>query len=172
MKRARPVLAAVVLAVVSVLSCTEPTAPRTPATPESSLVGSLLGSLQLLSCSPLPYDSASQTIGPAGGVLHVGPHTLLVPAGALDSAVTITGVAPSGTVRLVRFQPEGLTFDRAASLTLSYSNCSLVSTLLPKRVVYTNDAMDIVEALLSLDNIFSRKVTGQVRHFSGYAVAF
>ena len=160
------------LAALAVLSCAEPTAPQVPAAPDESLVGSLLQNLHLLNCSPLPYDSTTQVVGHAGGTIHVGPHTLVVGPGALDHDVSITAVAPSGTTRLVRFQPEGLTFNHPVALTLSYQNCGLVSTLLPKKVVYTNDALDIVEVLLSLDNLFSKSVTGQVRHFSGYAVAW
>jgi hypothetical protein len=143
----------------------------TPA-PEASLVGSLVQNLHLLDCSPLPYDSVTQTIGPEGGLLRVGPHSLLVPPGALDYRVSITAVAPSGNVRFVRFQPEGLQFEQPAALTLDYHNCSLVGTLLPKKVAYVNDAFQILETLLSLDNFFSQTVTGQLKHFSGYLVAY
>src|SRR5690349_21510517 len=95
--RFRPLVAAGVLALV--LSCTstegptEPTSP--PATPSarlgsgSGLLGTGLGE-GLLTCTPLPHTSVQQTVGPEGGVIYVGPHSLTVPAGALDSAVTIT----------------------------------------------------------------------------------
>src|SRR5438552_16269353 len=48
----------------------------------------------LLRCAPLSPDSVSQTIGPLGGVLLIGPHRLSIPSGALDTSVTITAVAP------------------------------------------------------------------------------
>ena len=93
------------------------------ARPQAALVDSLVGILSqhtgLLQCSPLPADSATQTIGPDGGTLQVGPHTLSIPPGALTEPVTITAVMPSDTVNRVQFQPQGLTFQQAASLTMS-----------------------------------------------------
>lgn len=126
----------------------------------------------LLSCSPLPYDSTTETIGPDGGVLQVGPHRLFIPAGALTDTVTITAVAPSDTVNRVQLQPEGLQFSRPAWLNMSYANCSLLGQLLPKRVAYTTDALVILEYLLSFDNFFTQRVTGRVNHFSNYAIAW
>ena len=176
MKRARFLsVSAVAVAMLFAVSCGEP-GPLAPTssttTPQTDLVGTLLQGTGLLSCSALPYDSVTQAIGPAGGTLQVGPHVLVVPPGALSSSVSITAVAPSGNVRLVKFRPEGLQFARSAALTMSYANCSLLATLLPKRIAYTNDALQILEYLLSLDNVFAKKVTGQVNHFSGYAVAY
>ena len=82
-------------------------------------------------------------------------------------------MVPSGSkVNLVRFQPEGLQFRQTAYLTMSYANCSLLGKLLPKRIAYTTDALDILEYLLSLDNLFGKRVTGQVHHFSDYVVAW
>ena len=70
----------------------------------------------------------------------------------------------------VRFSPEGLTFAKPAKLTMSYSNCSPL--LLLKRVVYTNEGLRILELLPSLDNVKNKTVTGDIRHFSRYAVAW
>src|SRR5437588_446545 len=107
-----------------------------------------------------------------GGVIRIGPHTLSIPAGALDAAVTITATAPSDNVNRVRFQPEGLVFRRSAALTMSYANCNLLGTLLPKRIAYTSDALSIVSYVLSLDNLFTKYVTGRLNHFSNYAIAW
>ncbi len=63
----------------------------------------------LVSCTPLSPDSVSQTIGPLGGTLAVGPHRLFIPAGALDAPVEITAMAPADTVNRIRFEPQGLT---------------------------------------------------------------
>jgi len=57
----------------------------------------------------------------------------------------ITAVVASGTVNAVRFEPEGLQFQRSAYLTMSYANCDLLHSLAPKRIAYTTDALDIVE---------------------------
>jgi hypothetical protein len=145
----------------------------TPPTPEASLIGDLLGATGLLQCSNLPYASATQTIGSAGGTIRVGPHTLTVPAGALSSPVAITGALVTGRgVNAVHFQPEGLRFERSASLTMSYANCNLLGRLLPKRIAYVSDGLSIISYLLSIDNLFAKQVTGRVDHFSNYAVAW
>src|SRR5438128_86704 len=102
------------VAAVAMLSCGEP-APLGPVRhdlalpPPDSLLqaaDSVVRSTGLLRCSPLTYDSVTQTIGPLGGTLQVGPHTFSVPAGALDSTVSITAVVPAGTVNVVQFQPQ------------------------------------------------------------------
>jgi CheY-like chemotaxis protein len=126
----------------------------------------------LLQCTPLAYDSVTQTVGPEGGTLAVGPHTLSIPAGALDTAVSITAVAPPDTVNAVRFAPEGLTFQEPVLLTMSYANCDLLGSLLPKRIAYTTDALQILEYLASVDETWTQTVTGQLQHFSEYAIAW
>lgn len=150
---------------VAVTSCREPV--RAP----TALLGEALPS-GLLACTPLPYDSVTATVGPEGGTIQVGSHVLEIPAGALAAPVTITAVTPSDTVNQVRFQPEGLQFQHAAALTMSYANCSLLGDWLPHRIAYTTDALQILEYLLSVDNLPSRTVTGRLEHFSTYAVAW
>lgn len=132
----------------------------------------LLGRLGLLRCTPLPDVQNSATIGPAGGTLQIGQYSLRVPPGALAQPVRITGEQLPDTVNSVRFAPEGLQFARAATLSMTYANCSLLGRILPKRIAYTTDNLQILSYLLSLDNLFSKQVTGQVNHFSRYAVAW
>lgn len=141
------------------------TAPAPDVTSEWSLDG-------LLTCTPLPADSVTQTIGPAGGILYVGPHRLFVPAGALSEPVAITAVAPSATVNRVDFSPEGLVFLEDAWLTMSYANCGLLYLPIPRRIAHTTADLDILEFLQSFDNLFARRVTGRLEHFSTYAVAW
>jgi hypothetical protein len=164
------------LLAVSVWSCSDVNAPTSAAapsaTPAPDVVGDLLRATGLLRCTPLPYASASKLIGPAGGELRVGPHVLRIPAGALSQPVLITAEAPSESVNSVRFSPEGLHFARPAALTMSYANCNLVGRLIPKRIAYTTDALDILSYLLSLDNFLQQQVTGRLEHFSRYALAW
>lgn len=175
------------IALATVVSCNEaPIAPapvRQDAGANSQLLDGLLGGtvetlsktiggLNLLSCKDQKYDSVTQVVGSAGGTINVGDHKLVIPSGALGSNVTITAVAPVVPRREVRFQPEGLKFKEDAKLTLSYKGCSLVSQLLPKKIVYVDDGLNILELLLSLDSPLSQKVTGKLEHFSGYVVAF
>jgi len=120
----------------------------------------------------MPTATATQTVGSAGGVIKIGPHSLAIPAGALAAPVTITATAPSDNVNRIQFQPQGLVFKRSAALTMSYANCNLLGSLLPKRIAYTSDALNILSYLLSVDNLFAKKITGQLNHFSNYAIAW
>ena len=132
----------------------------------------LLGGL--LACTPLPEATASGVIGPAGGTLRVGPHVLTIPAGALSDTVTITALAPSEAVNSITFAPHGLVFNLAARpvLGMSYANCPLLGQLLPKRIVYTSDLLEILEVLTSIDNLLAKRVSAPLDHFSRYAVAW
>ena len=165
-----------------VLSCTaerpSPMGVATPA-PNADLIGdllsaptTLLSATGLLKCSPMPTYTATKTIGTGGGTILIGPHTLTIPAGALRQATTITVVAPSDKVNRVVFSPEGLEFNKSAMLTMSYANCNLLGKLLPKRIAYVDDDLNILYYLLSLDLLQLRRVQGKVDHFSSYAVAW
>jgi hypothetical protein len=139
---------------------------------QGSLLGGLLRPLGLLKCTPLPAATTTRTIGRDGGAIQVGPHTLWIPPGALDHDVTITATAPTADVNSVQFSPSGLEFERSAWLTMSYANCNLLGRLLPKRIAYTSDLLDILYYILSLDNVFTKQVIGKVDHFSKYAVSW
>ena len=160
---------------LAVTSCAEhtPTSPAARANaPEADLISGLLTKTGLITCRALPPAYASQTIGALGGVMHVGPHTFVVPPGALDHPVTITAYAPSDKYNRVEFSPSGLQFARSASLTLSYSNCNVLGSLLPKHIAYVDDDLNILYLLQSIDNLFTQQVTGKVDHFSDYAMAW
>jgi hypothetical protein len=133
---------------------------------------SLLGLGGLVQCAPLAAVSASAVVGPEGGTVQVGPHSLSIPAGALSGATTITAVAPSGPVNRVAFGPEGLTFAQPATLTLSHANCGGLAGLIPKRIAYLTGELDILELLTSVDNLGARRVSASLDHFSSYAIAW
>ncbi len=159
---------------ILVASCAEsplapPAATVAPAA-QGELLGGLLSRVGLLSCSTLPTTTVSGTFGPAGGTLKVGPHSLFIPVGALSEPVTITATT-GGANNRVTFQPHGLQFERSAALTMSYANCNTLGLLLPKRVAYVK-GQSILEYLPSLDNLFAKRVTGKLDHFSEYAVAW
>jgi ethanolamine utilization microcompartment shell protein EutS len=174
-------LAAIAAFAIIGVSCAEtsPTAPTaaTTAAPQGELLD-LLGldqtvrSVGLLTCSPMPAASASAMIGPLGGSIRVGPHRLDVPAGALDRRILITAYAPSARVNRVEFGPHGLDFARPATLTMSYANCDLLGSLLPKRIAYIDSNLNILELLRSLDDAANRRVSARLEHFSEYAVSW
>lgn len=164
---------ALVSALLFAAACADPVGQPAPA-PSADLVGGVLGGVTggLLSCAPLPYDSATQVIGPNGGTLRVGPHVFHVPAGSLDSSVAITATIVSGTTNTIRFQPEGLKFAKPAQLTMSYANCSLLGILAPKRVAYVDANQSILDYVNSVDDVLQLRVRGKIKHFSDYAVAW
>lgn len=170
-------LLAVLLAVSAAISCgLEKT--TAPAAPQADLIGSTLSATgqlvgSLLTCSPLPADADSARIGPNGGTLQMGPHSLVIPRGALTSTIWIKGEVVSDDVNSIRFSPEGLRFAKPAALVMSYRNCSLTGGLLtPKRIAYTRENLNIIEWVPSVDNILNRTVTGRLDHFSRYAVGW
>jgi hypothetical protein len=133
-------------------------------------------------CRPLPYDSVTQTIGPEGGEIEVGRNWLLVPRGALRERVSITAVAPSDTVAMIRFGPTGLRFRATALLVATYDNCRVPQGVTPRIALVTN-AFSVIEFLPSGDDLLPRgfhkghkgghrRVVGQLQHFSNYAVAW
>ena len=144
----------------------------TPLEPPAASLGLAGGNIQLLTCSPLPYAKSSASIGSEGGTLVFGPHTLVVPRGALANRVTITAEVIPDSVNSVRFSPEGLQFAKSAALSLSYSNCFGMGMQLPKQVAYTSESLSILELLQSVDSLAQRRVVGQLKHFSRYAVAY
>ena len=141
-----------------------------PSAPAYSLTSLLSG--VLLRCSALPYSSTSATIGSGGGTLVMGPHRLVIPAGALAGDTRITGEVLSDDVNSVRFSPEGLQFQKSATLTLSYRNCAGAALLPVKQVAFTTESLGILELLQSLDQPAQSEVSGGLKHFSRYAVAY
>lgn len=166
-------LAVLLAACLVVSSCGEPpAAPSVPA-PQADLIGSLLQPTGLLQCSELPYESETRTIDALGGTVTAGPHKLVIPPGALKQPTAITMSIRTGRdVNAVHFEPEGLQFDRSAALTMSYSNCNLLGRILPKRIAYADDALNVITYLLSFDNLWGKRVTGKLDHFSDYVVAW
>ena len=140
------------------------------------LVGGVVNTVQgiLLQCKPLSYSSDVEIVGTGGGVLRAGPHTLVIPPGALSKNTVITMEAPTAPRAQVTFQPHGLKFSYWSKpvLTMSYSHCSGLGMLLPKKVVYTSDLLKILETLLSLDYAKYKYVSAPLDHFSSYMVAY
>src|SRR5207244_7932315 len=94
--RRRAVVAVSIGAIALATSCRSDLAGPT-------LRGNVATTEGLLSCKPLGYDSVTQTLGPAGGVVKVSKHNLVGPAGALSTVVSITAGAPSDTANRVGF---------------------------------------------------------------------
>ncbi len=130
----------------------------------------------LVSCAPRASESVTTTIDVKGGTIRVGPHTLRIPAHALERPVAITATAPSDTLDLLQFQPEGLEFRKAADLSIDYSNCQQGTPKRHVRIAYVDDAMNILSYVApgagAPHGPRGHVVIGRLEHFSNYAVAW
>ena len=127
--------------------------------------------VDLLRCEPREYEGDAAIIGPAGGTLHIGDHELVIPRGALTEEQLITGEARTSSLVDVEFEPEGLQFQRPARLTLSYKDCQVPAGL-DLLVAYLGVGNKILEFPTSKDYRSYSEVTGEINHFSRYAVAY
>ena len=134
------------------------------------VVGGLLKITGLLTCQEQQYAVTYQTIGSQGGTIKIGKHALVIPKGALRTNVRIKAEQMRGPTNSVRFSPEGLQFEKPATLSLDYKNCQDVGS--PRAVVYTTEELKILEVLRSLDLLNKETVAAPIDHFSRYAVAF
>lgn len=174
-------LTTVLGAVLGAAACSghEPT-PFEPITPPGASAWSGEGSdgeygwgdTKPTSCKPLKAESASRDIGVEGGGLRIGPHTLIIPAGALLETVRITGQIISDTVNSIRFLPEGLQFLVPATLQMSYKNCKAMDLTWMKLIYTSDDMSQLLEQVPSLDKKDKDAVAGFINHFSRYAVAY
>ena len=127
--------------------------------------------VDLLRCKPRPYDGEAAIIGPDSGTLQIGEHQLVLPKGALQQEELIVAEAPTTSLVDVDFYPEGLRFERSAKLTLSYKDCQ-VPIDLDLRLAYVGWGLRILELPPSEDIKDLSEVTGDIDHFSRYAVAY
>jgi hypothetical protein len=127
----------------------------------------------LLRCTQRPYASGRALIGPLGGEINVGKNQFKVPRGSLLVPTLVTMELPSDTVNSVRFLPEGLTFMSTAlpELKLDYKNCRLPKGMKPK-VVYTTEALRVIETLPSASDSTTATVAAHLKHFSRYAITY
>jgi len=179
---------ALLAALAVAVSCGDPSPTGVPAFQRGGRWNNNLSGkgTRLVACAQT-YDSVTQVIGPAGGLIAVGHHFFWVDTMALADTVSITAVAPADTVRWVRFQPDGLEFETngagwSALLYTSFSDCGLptVDTL---RIAQVTDSLRVIRYLAQPDSMWikvrknpgskgSQYVAGVVRHFSQYAVAW
>jgi len=183
-----PLAALLVAVTAAALSCADHSTTGPTAGPEASAIarsgapvlhaskkgggGGSGGSGGVDSCSTVLVGIIRQTVGPAGGVVALGPARLTIPPGALSAVVTIQAKIPAGySGNYVQFKPDGLVFQQPASLRMSYSNCSLVNATQLK-VAQVTDGLQIIQYVPSTNDLGGLTVTGQLQHFSNYAVAW
>ena len=189
MKPDRLPLAALLVAVTAAaLSCADHSTTGPTASPDAGAIarigapalqasrkgggGGSGGSGGVDSCSTVIVGMIRQTVGPAGGVVALGPASLTIPPGALSAVVTIQAKIPAGySGNYIQFKPDNLVFQQPASLRISYSNCSLANATQLK-VAQVSDMLQIIQYVPSTNDLDAHTVTGQLQHFSNYAVAW
>ncbi len=186
-----PVL--LVAASAAALSCTDPSpvavqAPSLQAARSKPQPTDTSKKTGLVTCTQA-YDSVTKVFGPLGDTMQVGNHILWVDSLSLSGPVTITAVAPAGTVRWVRFQPEGLVFqpgfyarvnglNAGAALYTNYKDCG-VPTTDSVRIAQVTDSLSILGYLQTWRQVrknpwssANQWIAGLLPHFSNYAVAW
>lgn len=116
---------------------------------------------------------ASATIGRNGGILRMGPHTLVVPRGALSSSVTIRVRVASLTAIAVDCDPSPFQFNCPVQLTLSYAGTQYDGNGdggNPPLNIFYMAADGSLEQLSSTVSRESSTVTAFTDHFSRYII--
>jgi hypothetical protein len=114
-------------------------------------------------------NEATEVIGPEGGVIQLGAHRLVFPAGAVSEPTEI-GVRADAWYQGVRLSPHGLQFPADAQPVLEMRASGLpLARLLGLQVVYVDDSNRILEVLPTTRD--GSAVTVNLEHFSGYIIA-
>lgn len=122
----------------------------------------------LQGCTPREPQYGTATIGPNGGELDVGPHRLIIPPGALQETVEISGTAlEDSSTPTIDLEPHGLQFKKPAGLILDASNCTDVPD-----IVYINEIGVVSDPIPAVYSNWWHTIAAPINHFSGYAVAF
>lgn len=127
--------------------------------------------IELMRCEPQEYSADAAIIGPEGGKVHVGPHELEIPKGALDHEELIVAEAPTSSLVDVRFAPHGLQFQKPVQLKLSYKGC-VRPTSADLLVAYLGRGNQVLELPPSVDQKDNGEVEADIEHFSRYAIAY
>lgn len=125
-----------------------------------------------VACAGGAGASASNTIGPEGGVVSVGGNTLIVPPNAVRNPVTFRITERQDRVVGVEVEPHGTRFARDASLSLSYARCGSPGGSREFRIVEVESGTTrVLRTLPSQVDSATRTVrTSRLDHLSGYLV--
>lgn len=157
------------------------TAPRAPSngTPPSELLGlpGLFGSPKLLYCPSTQSQQTSALLGVDGGTLSLGGTSVTLPLGALLGETTVELSIPAGQYMEVDLTVNGgqhISFLQPAVVTIDYSRCNRLSTLLAPLSVWNIDPTTkaLLQNMGGIDNKLTQSITFTTPHFSGFAIAY
>jgi hypothetical protein len=153
--------------------CHDPNNATSPTNP--NLRGSVLGDqvpTQLFACAADSIEvSDTATIGALGGTINFGPHSLMIPPGALLTPTLITATMPADGHLTAQLQPSGLQFLLPATLTLGYGQCNPAPSSSLSIVYLSGPLGQILDWLPSVLNLNTNTVSAPIAHFSTYAGA-
>lgn len=173
-----------VVAVVLAFGCSDTLNPVAPAVesnlaPQSEALasrgafGEAWQALGKRSWSTPTYTRA--TITPEGGTISSGDVTLTVPAGAVDSDVSVGLLVPGGKHKIALFFPHGLQFDEPATLSFSTDDAETFEAS-DLKGVYIGNGLARSDASYRAEELYDVTLPGSsidfdISHFSGYIVA-
>ncbi len=164
-----------------IAGCNEPTAARS--TDPASAAGGVLRATAsvsstptLLQCPSATPQSASATIGSAGGVLTVGSNVVVIPRGAVSQDTRFTITVPASPDLVVDISADGFdtfTFATPVLVAVDYSRCpdgAIPATSLAAWFIdrSTNTPLQLMG---SFDDRRTEHVIFATGHLSGYAIA-
>jgi hypothetical protein len=147
--------------------------------PRSAALPSLSdsASAQLLVCPTTYTQSATVTIGPAGGWFSVRGSSIAIPPNAVPSPKVFEIVVPASRYMEVEIHAVGVdhyVFAVPATVTINYARCPNDAVPADQSLegVYIDDTNQVLEIMGGHDDRSSHKVSFSTGHLSGYAVAF
>lgn len=129
----------------------------------------------LLQCRTDEARSSRGRIDSAGGSISLGGHAVVVPGGAVASALEISIEVPVSDVAAIELEANGeehWQFLAPVTVTIDYSHCP-DGQLNGALSVYHVDLAtgQLLEDMGAVDNRHARTITFTTDHFSGYAIA-
>lgn len=167
-------LPAVVLA-TALAACAPDAGPSRLTAPDAPSLSTTYGAT-LIECPASETQSATASIGPLGGEVRVGAHSMVVPPLAVAGlGETFTLTVPASNYLEVRIRAgdrEHFQFEKPVTVTLDYSRCTRSNIdKADLRVLYIDPATkQILEDMGGVDDKDARTVTIGTDHLSGYAI--
>jgi hypothetical protein len=161
-------VAALLLTGCSTESPVAPTSQPETTQPQVLSRGAFASSAQT---TPIPYYTEAVISAATGGRLQLFDVILDIPAGALDNDTTYSISIPDINVFYNEFGTDGLVFKKPVTVTMSYRDADLsgIDESTIRIGWWDEDHGKWVDMSCQLDKV-NRIVTGQLNHFSAYAL--
>ncbi|HEY3295061.1 MAG TPA: hypothetical protein VGL38_06465 [bacterium] len=124
-----------------------------------------------MAVNPLNIPNATAHIGPEGGIIRLGRHSLTIPAGAVDADITFKISGASLTAIASDCAPSGLVFAIPATLTLSYAGTQYEDAANPDLSIFYALPDGTYEEYPSTVDPVNKTVSAPLNHFSRYILS-